>query len=101
MVLVWCVRIHGVPKYISEQVLEWSGVNDIPKKTLTCSPLLHFLRRNGEDREYLSHDLHKYLHHFRGQRNLGTIPEALEGVLDALKEFDKGIVARSHILRCL
>jgi hypothetical protein len=58
---------------------------------------LDLLGRNGEDSEYLSHDLHKYFRHFGGQLNLSINSETLEEALDALKQFGERIVARSHI----
>src|ERR1700761_347771 len=47
-------------KYSSDQVLEWNGVENIREKTLTCPPPSHLPRRDREDGEYLSSDLHKY-----------------------------------------
>ncbi len=84
-------------KYISDQIWEWSSVKYTLKKELTCSHSFRLLRRDGENREYLSHDLHKYLRHFSGQRNPSINPKALEEALDALKDFDKRIVASALI----
>ena len=64
---------------------------------LTCSLSLSLLGRDGDDKEHLSHDLHKYFRHFGGQRNLRINPKAFEEALNALKQFDERIVARPHI----
>ena len=64
---------------------------------LTCSLSFDLLGRDGDDREYLGHDPHKYVRHFGGQRNLSINSEPLEEALDALKQFDECIVARADI----
>jgi hypothetical protein len=42
-----------------------------------------------------------YVRYLGGQRNLSINTQALEEALEALKEFDESIVARSDILRRL
>ena len=64
---------------------------------LTGSLSFDFPGRDREDREYLSHDLHKYFCHFRSERNLSINPQTLEEALDVLKQFDERIVTRSHV----
>ena len=64
---------------------------------LTCELSFDLMGRNGEDIEYLGYNLHKHFRHFCGQRNLSINPQTLEEALDTLKQFDEGIVARSHI----
>ncbi len=76
-------------------------MSNISRKQLTCSLSLHLFCCNGEDREHLSNDLHENLQHFCGKRKLRIYPKALDETLDALKEFDKVIVARFHTLRRL
>jgi hypothetical protein len=88
-------------KYISDRVLEWTGVKKIPKKTLTCSPTCHLPRRNREDRQYFSRNLNVHLDHFRGRQDPCIVAKGLQKYLDLRKEFDKRIVTRPHILCCL
>ena len=67
-------------------------------RLLTRSSSFHFLRRDGEDREQLDHDLHEHLRHFRSQRNLIVNLKTLEKALDAFKQVDDSILACSGIL---
>ena len=83
-------------KFESSQISEY-----ILQIQLTCSTLLHFLRCDGEYREYLGHDLHKYFRHILGRSNPCMDPKSLEEELNALEEVDEHIVARPHILCCL
>jgi hypothetical protein len=64
---------------------------------LTCSLSFDLLGRNGEDREYLGHDLNKNLGHFGSQRNPSINPKAPEDVLGALKQLNERVVTCSHI----
>ena len=68
---------------------------------LTCSTLLHLLRRDREYREYLGHDFHENFRHLLGRRNPSMNPKAFEEELNTLEEVDEHIVARPHILCCL
>ena len=68
---------------------------------LTCSTLLHLLRSDSEYREYLGHDFHQYFRDLLGRRNPSMNPKSLQEELNALKEVDEHIVARSDILCCL
>ena len=68
---------------------------------LTCAALLHLLCCNSEYGKYLDYNFHEYLHHILGRRNPSMNPETFEKELNALKEFDKHIVARLDTFRCL
>jgi len=60
--------------------------------------LLYLLRCDGEDIQYLDHDIHKHLRQINVERTLCINLEALKEILHAPKEVKESIVARRHIL---
>ena len=67
----------------------------------TCLSLLHLLGHDSKHSQSFGHDLSHHVRHLQGQWDFGVGLEAYKEVFYLVKEFDKHVMARRCVPRCL
>lgn len=70
-------------------------------ESLTETPLLDILRRQGQNGEYFNHYLYSHIGHRRGGGELSINMEPLEEIPDTFEEINERVVARTDLAGCL